>query len=76
MKTGLAADLEQFAADHVWIDENRDALLARYADQWIAVRDAQVIASDPDLSNLIARLPDPPHTCIEFLGREPVEMIL
>jgi hypothetical protein len=76
METSVTDDLRRLAADHLWIEANRDTLMSQYADQWIAVKDGQIIASNPDFSVLIAQLPDPPHTCVEFLGREPIEMIL
>jgi hypothetical protein len=69
-------ELLQFTADHAWLDQNRETLLTQYADQWVAVKDRQVIASDPELPRLLSRLSDPAHTCIEYLTREPLEMIL
>jgi hypothetical protein len=71
-----SSDLLRFQADHVWIDQNREKLLKRYPDQWIAVRDRQVIASDPDFDGLLAKLPDPAGTAVEFLTQEPIEMVL
>jgi len=72
----LTNDLLAFEADHVWINENTETLLDRYADQWIAVKESRVIASDPDFSTLLRKLPDPANTCVEFITRERVEMIL
>src|SRR5438105_240287 len=70
MNERLDRELRQFTADHEWIEGNRETLLKQYADQWIAVKDGQVIASDPDLSSLRSRLSDPAHTSIQFLTRE------
>lgn len=72
----LTKELRAFEEDHVWIREHLELLLSKYADQWIAVRGGQVIASDPDLSSLKMKLADPARTCIEFVTREPMEMIL
>jgi len=69
-------ELLTFEADHTWVNENLDILLEQYPDQWIAVKDGQVIASDPDLAGLMSKLPDAAHTCVEFITREPLEMIL
>ena len=69
-------ELLAFEADHVWVYENMEALLAQYVDQWVAVKDRQIIASDPDLEGLLSKLPDSPHTCVEFITREPLEMVL
>ncbi|KKL87164.1 hypothetical protein LCGC14_1937470, partial [marine sediment metagenome] len=45
-------------------------------DQWIGVKDCQVVTSDPELEGLLSKLPDPAHTCVEFITREPIEMVL
>jgi hypothetical protein len=76
MNTQLTTILHSFEADHLWINANLDTLLRHYADQWIAVKNGQVFASAPDLSGLLSQLPDPAHTCVEFITREPLEMIL
>lgn len=76
MNNQLTNMLLSFEADHIWINDNLDTLLNQYADQWIAVKNRQVIASDPDLEGLLSKLPDPAHTCIEFITHEPLEMIL
>jgi hypothetical protein len=71
-----SSDLLRFEADHVWIDQNREKLLEEYPEQWIAVQDRQVIASDPDFDGLLAKLPDPSRTAVEFLSRKPIEIVL
>jgi len=76
MDDQLTNQLLAFEADHVWVHENLETLLGQYAEQWIAVKNGQVIASDPDLTGLISKLPDPAHTCVEFITDEPLEMIL
>ncbi len=76
MKEQLTKELRAFEADHMWVNENLVTLLEQYPDQWIAVKNGQVIASDPDLTDLLSQLPDPAHTCIEFITREPLEMVL
>jgi hypothetical protein len=69
-------ELLTFEADHAWINENLETLLAQYADQWIAVKNGQVVASDPDLTGLLSKLSDSAHTCVEYITREPLEMVL
>ena len=76
MPNELTNALLAFEADHVWINETRETLLRQYPDQWIAVKDGQVIAVDLDLEGLLSKLPDPAHTCVEFISREPLEMVL
>jgi len=69
-------ELRESAADHAWISQNMEDLLQKYKGQWIAVKKRRVIANDPDFDRLLARLEDPPHTCVEFITDEPLEMIL
>lgn len=76
MEEQLTSKLLAFEADHVWVSDNVGMLLEQYTDQWIGVKNGQVIASDPDLAGLLSRLPDPAHTCVEFITREPLEMVL
>jgi len=76
MKSEVSNELRAFAADHVWVSENREALLEQYAEQWIAVKNSRVIASAPDLVGLQSELADSAHTCVEFITREPLEMVL
>lgn len=76
MKKGLTKQLIAFEADHAWVNENLKTLLNQYTDQWIGVKNSKVIASDPDLTDLLSKLPDPAHTCVEFITSEPLEMVL
>jgi hypothetical protein len=75
MKTQLTEELLIFEIDHTWISENLEMLLKQYPDQWIAVKNCRVIASEPELTDLLSKLPDPAHTCVEFITREPLEMV-
>ena len=76
MTTQLSKEILAFESDHIWVYENFDNLFEKYADQWIGVKGHQVIASAPDLLELRNKLPEPTHTCIEFITREHLEMIL
>lgn len=76
MADQLSKEILAFESDHIWVHKNFDDLLKDYQDQWIGVKDHQVIASDPELLGLRDKLPDPTHTCIEFVTREHLEMIL
>ncbi len=76
MNNQLTKELRAFEEDHVWVSERLELLLSQYADQWIAVKGGQVIASDPELAALQEQLADPARTCVEFVTREPLEMIL
>lgn len=76
MAEDLRKEILAFESDHIWVHENLDELYKKYPNQWIGVKDHRVIASDPDLLGLRSKLPDPTHTCIEFITREHLEMIL
>ncbi len=65
-----------FAEDHVWVHDHRQSLLADYAGKWVAVEGKQVVDSDADPKALRSRLRRPQDACVEFLSREPLEMIL
>jgi hypothetical protein len=72
----ITDQLRSFETDYVWVNENKDTLLKEFNDQWIAVKDKKVIASDPDLNLLLSKISDPSHTYVEFITSEPLEMIL
>jgi len=76
MSSQLSKELHAFAQDHTWVSEHLESLLDKYAEQWIAVKNRRVIASDVDLMRLREKITDPAHTCIEFVTREPLEMLL
>ena len=72
----LSNEILAFDADHQWVSENLAMLQQQYAEQWIAVKSGRVIASDPELSGLLSKLTDATHTCVQFITREPLEMVL
>jgi len=76
MSNQFNKELRAFADDHTWVSDHLESLFDEYAEQWIAVKNRHVIASDPNLMSLLGKLADPAHTCIEFVTREPLEMIL
>ena len=76
MSTPLSKALHTCAEDHLWVSDHLGSLLDKYAEQWIAVKNLRVIASDIDLRLLREKLADPARTCVEFVTREPLEMLL
>jgi hypothetical protein len=70
-----AIQLEKFWADHY------EELLARYPEQFVAVRDGDVMASNPDLAMLIYDLRDKnlsPRTdvAIQFISSRSGSLLL
>ncbi len=76
MAITLKEKLDAFKADHLWVDENRERLLELYPEQWIAVKNKEIIAVSDDFESLVMNLPDAAHTCIKFLSREPIGTVL
>ena len=76
MEENLTEVMRAFEADHVWVSDNLPELLKLYAEQWIAVKNRRVIASDTTLEALRPKVPDPAHTCVGFITLEPLEMVL
>jgi hypothetical protein len=64
-----------FEADRTWIDANLSTLMREHAEHWIAVKDGRVIASEADLGELLSKVPDLAHTCVEFINSRPTEEI-
>ncbi len=65
-----------FEADHRWIHENYAVLLSAYADHWIAVKAGRVIASSPDLVELLTRVQDLATTCVEYINPQSTDVVL
>jgi hypothetical protein len=56
-----------FEVDREWIESHIDTLTENYADHWVAVKGGRVIALEVDLGELLNKLPDIAHTCIEYI---------
>jgi hypothetical protein len=63
-----------FEADRAWIAENLNTLVREHAEHWIAVKDGRVIVSSADLGEMLSRVPDLAHTCIEFISSQPATL--
>lgn len=74
------AILEEFGEDYRWFLKNRNELLTKYANKWIAIHKNKILDSDNELTPLIKKLRTkglkPEQLLIEFLSREPLEAIL
>jgi len=74
------AILEEFSEDYGWFLKNRNELLPKYTNKWIAIHKKKILDSDNELTPLIKRLRTkglkPEQLLIEFLSREPLEAIL
>lgn len=57
-----------FEADRDWMEKNMPLFMEQFNNCWIAVRDAQVIASEVDLGELLSKLSDLSYTCVEFIS--------
>jgi hypothetical protein len=70
-----AAEREQ-----VFWQEHYRELLQQYPDQFVAVRDGQVVAAHPDLQPLLKKLKhqgiDPTHAWVHYLATDPRRLML
>lgn len=78
MKRNTSQSLAQGVRDSLWLAANQKQLLARYRDQWVAVKGERVIAGDPDFDALLAKIPpaDRGFVEIDLVTDDPMEMIL
>jgi len=72
----VADAMRLFEEDTVWVDDHYQELLEKYPEQWIVVKNKTVIASDADLDSLVARVPELPFLCREFITRDREEAFL
>jgi len=76
----LALALAGFNNDFEWFLRNREELLPRYEDKWIAIHSKAILDSHEDLTTLVKRLRakglQPEQVLIQFLSKEPIEAIL
>ncbi len=70
MKSSGDTNISAFDLDQQWIAEHYEELAGEYAEEWIAVKGGQVIAHNSDLNRLLSQVPDPDHTCIEFIEQQ------
>lgn len=72
--------LHEFEDDYVWIHENHEELVQRFADHWIGVKNREVLVADRVLNHLLSRLRerkyDPTHVVVEFVPRDRAKVIL
>lgn len=83
LKTKLRPEpsFEEAAQIRQYWDANYERLLAEYPEEFVAVKDGQVVAHDPDLTALFDKLQDlklDPRTdvAIEFISAEAGTLIL
>lgn len=80
MSEDLALALAGFNNDFEWFLRNREELLPRYEDKWIAIHGKAILDSHEDLTTLVKRLRakglQPEQVLIQFLSKEPIEAIL
>jgi hypothetical protein len=55
-----------------WLSENLQSIQERYAGQWIAVRDNEIVASALTLPELLTLIADIDKPLVTFISTEPV----
>ena len=80
MSEDVALALIDFNKDFQWFLRNRERLLLKHEDKWVAISSKKVLDTDENLTALIKRLKDkgiqPEQILIQFLSKEPIEAIL
>lgn len=73
-------ELERHRRDALWFDAHREAILAAYPGQWVAVFNQQVVAAATDLRDLLMQLDvrgvPPGSAFCEYVTDDEVELIL
>ena len=62
-----------------WFEENRESLIKNYAEEFIIIADKKVIVHNPDLAQLLAKLPleyRAKEHLIEYISKEGIELVL
>ncbi len=79
METKILGELKSFGEDSRWLRENKDDLRKEYKNQFVAVKDKDVIAADADLKKLVEKLRkdgiDTSSIVIEFISEKPIRVI-
>ncbi len=73
-------EAERFQRDIAFLLNSKPELVAKYADEWVAVRDQEVVAHAKELPSLLADLDElgipRAHTLIDFLTTKDEVLIL
>ena len=76
----IHAAFREAERDDAFWKKNYKRLLGQYPDQWVAVRDGEVIATSGDLLDIIARIREhglePSQVWLQYLDPHPLPMIL
>ncbi len=77
----VAERLTLFEEDVKWIGDHYEALVKKYAKQYVAVLDKQVVDHGKNLNQIVRRLTEKykeeyPRIAVEYISPEKVEMIL
>ena len=80
--TEMLEEMRLKQANQKWLDDHRDELRKRYADQYVAVLDGAVVGGSEDFRKLVAKLrkelPERPLSvaAIEFISQDELVWIL
>jgi len=76
----LKERLETLSEDSRWMLSRDSYLRKKYPDMFVAVREKRVVASSPDMDEIIKKLKeksiDPKSVVIDYVSKEPVKLLL
>lgn len=76
----LKQRLETLREDNRWILARDSYLRKKYPDMFVAIRGKRVVASSPEMDEIIEKLKeksiDPKTVVIDYISKEPVKLLL
>lgn len=69
----------QAKEDWKWFEQNREGLLEKYSEEFVAISEEKVIAHDTELDKLLGKIPleyKNKERLIEYLSKEGIELVL
>jgi hypothetical protein len=71
--------IEQGKKNWMWFEKNREKLLEKYSEEFVAISEEKVIAHHADLDKLLENIPleyKDKQRLVEYLSKEGIELIL
>ena len=80
MSKEVTSTLIKFNKDYKWFLQNREKLLYKYENKWVAIQNQKVLDSNENLTKLIEKLKakglPPEQILIQYVSKKPIEAIL
>lgn len=70
---------EQAKKNWKWFEQNRERLLGKYSEEFVAISEEKVMAHDAELDKLLENIPveyKDKERLVEYLSKEGIELVL